>query len=354
MDTPNPRSYIGPVARRSANAGTLIGGLDGPPYVEPTELRRVYRRLVEVATREAPRPELDAGYRLTWGRADESGWLDLAAKPGAFAVIGRHDRADLVLARDEEVSLRHLLATAYVLPRADDGRADVALRLLDLRATLPILLDDGTARRSIVATGPLCVRLGSYVLAAFPIHEGNLEVAGTMQLDPSGPPPSVVHAASLPPKRTSRAWSTSNISVLPDSSMISQIIERAEVQPPVGARVTLERDGRGTTVALSEAELANGVLIGRAEKCLDQGLRALLTGRVSRVHLLLLADPLHANGRVIAYDLCTTNGTRRGGELFRSTTLDDAGAELLLGSRRDGVTLRWRRTTAAAPEGASP
>lgn len=325
------------------DAGTLIN-FGGPRLpVELPEMRRIYGRLVELATRAAPRPELDAGYRIAWGRADESGWIDLAALPGAFVVIGRHSLADLVLAHDEAISLRHLLATAYALPRADGGRADVALRLLDLQATLPFLLDDGTARRSIVATGPVCVRLGSYVIAAFPIHEGNLEVAGGAHIDVSTLPQSVVRDERMPPAHTSRPYRTSEIAVMARPSEISQIMDRSGSHEPRRGRVTIERDGRGTTVSVSEAELASGVLIGRAEKCLDQGLRALLTGRVSRVHLLLLAE----GERVIAYDLCTMNGTRQHGERIRSTTLDDAGTRLLLGSRRDGVHLRWQRAQAA-------
>jgi hypothetical protein len=342
VDTPDPRSHIAPIAKR--DAGTLIGGFEDLPQVEPPEMRRICRRLVELATREAPRPDLDAGYRLAWGRRDEYGWLDLSAEPGAFAVIGRHSRADVVLPHDEEVSLRHLLATAYLLARADGGRPDVALRLLDLRATLPILLEDGTERRSIVATGPLCVRLGSYVLAAFPVHQGNLEVAGDAHLDPSGMAQPAIRSEPLPPKETSRAWRTSEIFVLPRSSQISQIMERAGAQEPKGARVTLEREGRAATASLAESELANGVLVGRAEKCADHGMRALLTERISRVHLLLLAE----GERVIAYDLCTTNGTRRDGERFRSTILDDQGTRLLLGSRRDGVFLVWRRAKRGA------
>lgn len=340
MDTPQPppRSEVAP--RDPRDAGTLIGDLAGLPKVEPPEMQRIYRRLTEVVTREAPRPDLEAGYRIAWGRGDKSGWRDLSAEPGSFAVIGRHSRADLVLADNEEISLRHLLATAYLLPRADGDRADVALRLLDLRATLPILLADGTERRSIVATGPLCARLGSYVLAAFPVHAGNLEIAGDAARDPSGMASSAIRDELQPPQKTSRPWHTSEVFVLPRSSQISQIVERPGVEPPPGARVTLERAGRAATASLSESELANGVLVGRAEKCADHGMRALLTERISRVHLLLLAE----GDRVIAYDLCTTNGTRRDGEHVRSTILDDAGTRLLLGSRRDGVYLSWQRT----------
>ena len=131
-------------------------------------------------------------------------------------------------------------------------------------------------------------------------------------------------------------------------SEISQILERSS-EVLRRARITIERDGRGTTVGIAETDLARGVLIGRAEKCLDQGLRSLLTGRVSRVHLLLLAD----GERVTAYDLCTMNGTRSEGERVRSTLLADGGTRLLLGSRRDGVVLRWQRSGRGEPLGPS-
>jgi len=344
VDTPPPGTHIG--LRDRLDVGTRISGLESLPSVDLGEMRRVYGRLVELATREAPRPELDAGYRIVWGRGEERGWLDLAAHSSSFAVIGRHSRADLVLPRDEQVSLRHLLATAYLLPRESGGRPDVALRLLDLRTTLSFLLDDGSARRSIVATGPVCLRLASYVLAAFPVHDGNLEIAGDAQIDSMAVPCSAVRDELMPPSKTSRPWRTSEIAVMAQPSEISQIVARS-TDDPRRARVTIEREGRGTTVAISEAELARGVLIGRAEKCLDQGLRSLLTGRVSRVHLLLLAE----GEQVTAYDLCTMNGTRREGERVRSTLLDDGGTRLLLGSRRDGVILRWQRSARSEPLG---
>ena len=44
---------------------------------------------------------------------------------------------------------------------------------------------------------------------------------------------------------------------------------------------------------------------------------------------------------VVAYDLCSTNGTRRGNRSVRRAVLRGPGDELYLAGRR-GVTVRWQ------------
>ena len=61
----------------------------------------------------------------------------------------------------------------------------------------------------------------------------------------------------------------------------------------------------GATVKLGGAQLDHGVLVGRADKCFDSGLRAVLDVNVSRAHLLLLRE----GGACWAFDTCSTQGT---------------------------------------------
>jgi hypothetical protein len=101
-------------------------------------------------------------------------------------------------------------------------------------------------------------------------------------------------------------------------------------------RVTLERGGMGASVELPFEALEAGVLLGRALNCFDGGLRRIFCEAISRAHVLLLRD----HGEVSAYDLCSTNGTRVGGQRIRRFKLADAGATLELGKK---VVFRWKR-----------
>ena len=79
------------------------------------------------------------------------------------------------------------------------------------------------------------------------------------------------------------------------------------------------------------------MLIGRAERCLDGGLRALMTMSISRVHLMLLAD----GSRTVAVDLCSTQGTYERGRRQRTVDVTGRTAALTLG-QYDAVQLVWQ------------
>lgn len=95
---------------------------------------------------------------------------------------------------------------------------------------------------------------------------------------------------------------------------------------------------RRAVVRLTTSDLDHGVLVGRADKCLDDGLRSILNENVSRVHVLLVRD----RGRCHLYDIASLNGTfDRSGRRIRCLALDDEGTKVTM-LRHKGAVLRWR------------
>lgn len=100
--------------------------------------------------------------------------------------------------------------------------------------------------------------------------------------------------------------------------------------------MTLERGGMGASVELPVEALEAGVLLGRALNCFDGGLRRIFCEAISRAHVLLF----HDRDDVFAFDLCSTNGTRVGGQRIRRHRLSEGGTTLELGKK---VVFRWHR-----------
>lgn len=252
----------------------------------------------------------------------------LPASPDEHLVIGRHAECDIILSADPTVSLRHLLARTI---RLADG--SVALRLLDLMTPIPFLLHDGTMQRSVVGTGPFAVAVGRYVIGGIPSDAAQYETRG-------GPyrAPALVHSAERLPKRaleTPVGLRRSRITLLPGSRFVTQVPE----WPSEGfARITLSRAGHVASVVIDEATMENGLLIGRAERCMDRGLRTVLTSSISRVHLMLLRD----GDQDVAIDLCSTQGTYAGGARLRMVRLPPSRCHLRIGYV-DPVELVWDR-----------
>jgi hypothetical protein len=109
-----------------------------------SELQRAFALAVDIAN-AYPWRHADAGYRLCWVHGRHGGFRDLPARTHDYVVIGRHSACDMVLPADPELSLRHLLARTITLA---DGT--LALRLFDLHSNVPMFLEDGVPRRSIV------------------------------------------------------------------------------------------------------------------------------------------------------------------------------------------------------------
>ena len=309
----------------------------GAPRLAASVLAEAYAR----ACAKMPAPVSDvAGYRIFWVLGDDVGWMDLP-EGGAFAVIGRHRRCDVVLAEDPEVSLRHLLATTVQLA---DG---TALRLVDLQTEVPFYLDDEVPRRSIVACGPVAVRLGNYVIGGMPLDPIGAATEG--RIIESALPRAIVTESTLLPARMARARfdpggdtpevrPVSSITVMRPSASIGELHENPITREiPAGfAAVTLRRAGGYAPVILSEAELDAGVLIGRVVHCRHEGLRSVLDTNISRGHLLLL----HHHDTFEAFDLCSTQGTFAGGRSVRRVKLLDTGTRITM-AFHNSVELEW-------------
>lgn len=289
------------------------------------------QRAWDMAREALPRavPVVGPGYSLFWTDGHRIDFRHLEASPLEYCVVGRHTACDVVLTADPTISLRHLLVRAVVL---EDGTT--ALRLFDLMTTVPFNLEDGTPRRSIAASGPLLIQLGDYVIGGIPTDQAELDAA--MHGPYRRPVAPVVVEALAPPAVAGRVpGRATRITALPAPPSIETLPPKA-FGSRTGQRITLSRDHDAVTVDLDDRQLESGLLIGRAPKCEDRGLRAVLSLSVSRVHLLLLRD----HGATVAYDLCSTQGTFHEGRRVRRVLLPSSGTMLTLGSHHT-VDLWW-------------
>jgi pSer/pThr/pTyr-binding forkhead associated (FHA) protein len=89
-------------------------------------------------------------------------------------------------------------------------------------------------------------------------------------------------------------------------------------------------------VWLSDEDVAHGVLVGRAHKCLDAGLRAILSEHISRVHVLIRRE----KDAVYLYDTASTQGTFVSGARVRCVELSGEGTSVRLAHVH--LRLTWR------------
>lgn len=290
--------------------------------------------IATVADRERPRPSRP-GSRLYWMSGDVLGCRDVPADLATFLVIGRHTQCDAVLDLDPSVALRHLLVSA--LP-GDDGRP--ILRILDLRTHDGFELSDGTVQRSVFAEGPLVLGVGAYTLVALP-------TGGPDRQAPRAPTPRIeqhpyrMAPHTVEPDPVARPEFRSRITILPRALDLGERASSCGLEPaPARAwELTLESRGGRAQVWLSADDLDRGVLVGRDPRCLDAGLRAVLSEGISRVHLLLLR-----NGRSCrAIDVASSQGTLHEGRPVRAIALAQYETTLTLAQVREHVVrLRLR------------
>ena len=252
------------------------------------------------------------------GLFDAHAHLRLPATGIAHLILGRHERCDVVLSRDSDVSLRHLLVRAT---RAPGG--NLHLRAIDLRSRVGLLSEDGRRCEAIASRGPLFLQVGSYVLF----------------LLPTGP-----HAKqwSDDADATWRGFAPRDQEILPPPQPLKS---RAAPSPTAMklATITIQSSSPQagdltSTHAVWSDQLERGILVGRDDRCSHGGLEE---GNLSRVHLVLLS----VDDEVWAIDTASTNGTRLLGALpFRQTRLSGE-AQLVLA---DALTLRWQPAVLAA------
>jgi hypothetical protein len=340
-----------------ASAG--VEATNDRPRVDLETMRGVFGRARDLLPEGPPARDRVMGYRLVRVLDRNISWVDIRISGDGYAVLGSHDRCDLVLSNDAGVWLRHLAALCVRLE--DDS---VGLRLIDLKTDLPFFLDDDTPRWSVLARGPFAIRLGRHVVCGFPIGAseqrgsapagvgaGGIVPAenGGAQRPPTGAPPAPrppdAQATGILDTGTSLNLSADARSV-PAPQELSSFVPSAPVSQiqdllgpsasPDHIRVTLERGGMGASVELPTDSLDAGVLLGRALNCFDGGLRRIFCEAISRAHVLLVRD----REGVYAFDLCSTNGTRVAGQRIRRYRLSDAGSTLELGKK---VVFRWHR-----------
>lgn len=258
------------------------------------------------------------------------------------AIIGRHGMTDLFLERDPSVSLRHL---AVVLrPLAGD---EVRFHLMDLRT--PLAFDDERGRRmeALVAEGPMFVRCGRYALFLLPTgdptawpdaaEDGWACIPERIYFEEQGARPERwrqrARRRRLPAAQPQHASRSTVVQTMRGPARLrASLLEEGE--RPAG---TLHVSTGSTTQALAVGRraLAEGLLLGRYDRCDGDGPAVFTDPKISRVHLLVVA----VQDRVYAVDAASTNGiARRGGSEQRVIALDP-GVEVLLGD--DLGVVRW-------------
>ena len=339
-------------AMANQNHATMFFTVSPRANVDDAAAADAYARAkAHLASRPAE-PHTEEGYRLFWVRGEEVGHRDVG--PADYAIVGRHSACDVALSSASELSLRHLLVATTPIDGGPRG-----LRVLDLRASLPFYTDDGEPRRSIVATGPVVLRLGTYLFGGVPfgpgvdrpvlpdevpravvtcplsLHldqptPGEPSTIGADEDDPA-PPFQRTHAVGSDAAAAAAAAAAPPTAVSPGSPHLSRVTVVAgtafltEVARPSApatfARLTLLRDGHSASIDLPSSDLDAGVLIGRSERCTDGGLRRVLDGNISRIHVLLLREV----DDVLVFDLCSTQGTYDGAQSVRRTRISRAG-----------------------------
>jgi hypothetical protein len=328
-------SYVRPPSSRRNVNTEYFQGVRPSSSVDLREAYELARGVVRM------QPDSRPGHRLVWVRGTSFASTHLVAAGDGVAVAGRHTQCSLVLSDDPFVALRHVLVRSIPLPSGG-----LALRAFDLHTSIGFMLADRSTQTSIFAEGPVAFGVGEYALVALPCDGRELPaelpppVVDTpkelrAQLDVVAQAMSPYRANARPPMTSSR------ITLMPHLVMVGEPL------PPSLGRltggqyvVTLSRAGRAASVALSEDDVARGVVIGRSEKCYSEDLRRITDVNTSRAHVLILRE-----GPVVAaYDLASTQGTfLASGEAMRRVVLSERGDLLALGRGANAVRLFWKR-----------
>lgn len=296
---------------RDRNRSTFLAPGWHAPRVSENELARAWATAVPAIAAIPARTERGAMFRIFWAHPSGTGLRDFALGAGKHLVIGRHTECDISLAADSDLSLRHLLVVPEGTPTAP------AIRLVDLRAALPMITSHGRAERSLTFEGPFAIRLGQYVIGGFRVGPGAPPVPAELppieQRESDEPPRNVGTRPGHGPDRQTF------VTIMPPPSTLVEISDARHegIVALIGRRA-----GTTARVRLSERDLRAGVLIGRAEKCVDQGLKQVMSLQISRVHAVLLMDDRKT---IWLYDAASTNGTTVSGTKVRSATLAELG-----------------------------
>jgi hypothetical protein len=326
MNTP-PRQD-GPTYR---NAPTWSSrGLGGPAPEAPSAIASSQAYATALRFHRERAQPAEPGYCLYWMTAVHFNSRVIGG--ASHFVMGRHTACDAVLEGDGTIALRHILLRSAVL---NDGCP--RLSILDLETDTGFIPPDGSLQRSICAAGPLALRVGAYSVIALP---SGVDLPDALSTRIAGR--ADVRVSSRAELAVSRVTLIPRALVLADRPTMHVVHEATQAW---GARraspeyeLAVESASARVSVFLSAADLDRGVLVGRATKCFDSGLRSILNVGISRVHVLLLRDQLECR----AYDIASTQGTFEAGRGIRQTRLEDDGTRLNLGTST-GIRLAWRR-----------
>ncbi len=327
---------------------------------------------IAIAADRVRAPQQTIGYRLYWMKKGFLASREVPATPDGYVVIGRHTECDVMIEDERAVSLRHVIVRCT---STDDGAP--ILSVLDLRTDDGFELSDATKQHSIAATGPVVFRIGIHAVVALPstgypdelptpivdreeqrmLGAPKPKLQGVVQIVPSVAAPSKPTSQIIGPSRP-----VSHITLMPESVDLSRRRSVWSGQPaPVSAgpggeqylyELALEPAAharRTAVVRFTGADLDHGVLIGRDDKCLDEGIRAILCLNISRVHVLLVRDRGPASSRGSGqgvcrlYDIASTNGTFVGNQRVRCVSLAGDGSTTTVSLMHSGgATLHWR------------
>ena len=245
------------------------------------------------------------------GLFDAHAHLRLPQSGIAHLILGRHERCDVVLSRDTEVSLRHLLLRAT---RGPHGQ--IHLRAIDLRSRVGLLSEDGKRCEAIASKGALFLQVASYVLLLLPTGPG-------------------VRPWTNDADETWRGFAPRNQEILPPPQPLkSRAAPSAAAVRLASITISSNSPQAGdltSTHAVWSDQLERGILVGRDDRCSHGGLEE---GNLSRVHLVLLS----VDEEVWAIDTASTNGSRvQGGPAFRQLLLSGDTQVVLA----DALALRW-------------
>jgi hypothetical protein len=254
----------------------------------------------------------------------------LASKPDivSTAVIGRHTQADLRLAGDPTLSLRHLALLVYPLL---SGRTEARYRLLDLRTAVGFVDERGKRLRAIEANGPAFVGCGRYTVLFFPTVEED-------EPWPEDPEeawdriPDRLYLDEVETEERSQEWERAHdraweVDALPSlkepptlvhhlagpEMAVQELVDEGET--PLG-EINISSSRGETTVVLGQSAARSGILLGRSRRC-DAG-RVLADRSISRVHLLII----EIAGSLFAIDTASYNGLWDDQEQERATLLE--------------------------------
>jgi hypothetical protein len=319
------------IDRGARRMGTLMGIEPRVATPFPEVFAAVFPRLSELHA-SFPRDGLLAV--AVWnGQCAEYLHIALDGEP-EFAVVGRHDRCDLSLGQDPGLSLRHSLMGV----RSAGG--EMRVRLLDLQSGSGFHTEDGRRCEALSADGPMFVRAGGYHLFLLPTGGLWPMVWASNADDTWKTIPARVYRDCRVPARGAVAPSDWPQRPQPSGrTVITQIVHPPGLlrpfRPPAGARgarvadLELSAPTGFERFSVHEAELTQGLLVGRYDRC-QVGSR---DDKMSRVHLLVIRD----GDEVWAVDTASTNGTTAHGEPVRRARLTD-GTVLVLA---EGISLRW-------------